>query len=80
MLGGAGIILGFAVFGYRVMRLVAIKVKTLTPTQVIAVHLAMMTMVLSCSILGLLISAKHTLIGAILDVGMMGEITAVRFI
>ena len=77
VLGGAGIAVGLATFGYRVMRLVGEKVTEITPSRGVAADLAGMTTVLICSRMGLPISTTHTLVGAIIGVGLAHGITAV---
>ncbi len=78
LIGGGGIVLGLAMFGYRVMRLVGTKVTEITPSRGVAADLATMTTVLTCSRLGLPISTTHTLVGAILGVGLARGITAIN--
>ena len=77
VLGGTGIAVGLATFGYRVMRLVGTKVTEITPSRGVAADLAGMVTVLACSKMGLPISTTHTLIGAILGVGLARGITAI---
>jgi len=77
-LGGSGIVLGLATFGYRVMRLVGTKVTEITPSRGVAADLSTMATVLTCSKLGLPISTTHTLVGAILGVGLARGITAIN--
>jgi PiT family inorganic phosphate transporter len=77
VLGGAGIAIGLSTFGYRVMRVVGEKVTEITPSRGVAADLAGMTTVLVCSRLGLPISTTHTLVGAIIGVGLARGITAV---
>ncbi len=69
MLGGTGIVLGLATYGYRVMRTVGSKITQLTPSRGIAADVAAMSTVLLCSRLSLPVSTTHTLVGAILGVG-----------
>lgn len=78
VLGGVGIALGLAMFGYRVMRLVGTKVTEITPSRGVAADLATMAVVLMASRLGLPISTTHTLIGAIIGVGLARGITAIN--
>jgi len=77
-LGGLGIVVGLATFGYRVMRLVGTKVTEITPSRGVAADLSTMATVLTCSKLGLPISTTHTLIGAIIGVGLARGITAIN--
>jgi len=77
-LGGVGIVLGLATFGYRVMKVVGTKVTEITPSRGVAADLGAMVTVLACSKLGLPISTTHTLVGAILGVGMARGITAIN--
>ncbi len=78
VLGGAGIAVGLATFGYRVMRLVGTKVTEITPSRGVAANLAGMMTVLACSKMGLPVSTTHTMIGAILGVGLARGITAIN--
>ena len=77
VLGGLGIAIGLATFGYRVMRLVGTKVTEITPSRGVAADLSTMATVLACSKMGLPISTTHTLIGAIIGVGLARGITAI---
>ncbi len=78
VLGGLGIAVGLAMFGHRVMRLVGTKVTKITPSRGVAADLSTMVTVLTCSKLGLPISTTHTLIGAIIGVGLARGITAIN--
>ncbi len=76
-LGGTGIVVGLSMFGYRVMRLVGTKVTEITPSRGVAADLSTMVTVLACSRMGLPISTTHTLVGAIIGVGLARGITAI---
>ena len=77
-LGGAGIILGLATYGYRVMTVVGTRITEMTPSRGVAADLATSVTVLVCSKMGLPISTTHTLVGAILGVGLARGITAIN--
>jgi PiT family inorganic phosphate transporter len=76
-LGGVGIVVGLATFGYRVMRMVGTRVTEITPSRGVAADLSTMATVLTCSRLGLPVSTTHTLVGAIVGVGLARGITAI---
>jgi len=78
VLGGLGIAIGLATFGYRVMRLVGTKGTEITPSRGVAASLGGMMTVLACSKMGLPVSTTHTLVGAILGVGLARGITAIN--
>ena len=77
ILGGSGIAIGLATFGYRVLRLVGTKVTEITPSRGVAANISGMATVLACSKMGLPISTTHILIGAIIGVGLARGITAI---
>lgn len=68
-LGGAGIVLGLATFGYRVMHTVGTKITEITPSRGVAADIAATATVLACTHLKLPVSTTHTLVGAILGIG-----------
>lgn len=76
-LGGVGIVAGLATFGYRVMSTVGTRITELTPSRGVAADIAAMVTVLVCTRMGLPISTTHTLVGAIIGVGMARGITAI---
>ena len=78
ILGGTGIVIGLATFGYRVMQMVGMKITDITPTRGVAADIGAMITVLVCSKMGLPISTTHTLIGAILGVGMARGIATIN--
>ena len=68
-LGGFGIVVGLATFGYRVMKTVGTDITEITPSRGVAADLAATATVLICTRLKLPISTTHTLVGAILGIG-----------
>jgi phosphate/sulfate permease len=79
-LGGAGIVLGLATWGYRVIHTVGNRITELTPSRGFCAQFAAALVVLVASILpvGLPISTTHTLVGAVLGVGLARGIGALN--
>jgi len=69
-LGGGGIILGLATWGWRVIETIGRKITELTPSRGFAAEFGATTTVVIASALGLPISTTHTLVGAVFGVGM----------
>ncbi|NOX25581.1 MAG: inorganic phosphate transporter [Deltaproteobacteria bacterium] len=70
VLGGIGIVVGLATYGYRVMATVGTDITEITPSRGVAADIATTFTVLSCSRLGLPISTTHTLVGSIIGIGL----------
>ena len=77
LLGGAGIVIGLATLGYRVIETVGRNITELTPSRGFAAELAAATTVVLASGTGLPISTTHTLVGAVLGVGLARGISAI---
>lgn len=69
-LGAVGIVAGLSTWGYRVIATVGEKITEMTPTRGFAAEFACATTVLACSRMGLPISTTHTLVGAVVGVGL----------
>ncbi|NKC00754.1 MAG: phosphate permease [Pseudomonadales bacterium] len=78
LLGAVGIVIGLATFGKRVMATVGQKITELTPSRGFAAELAAGTTVVLASGTGLPISTTHTLVGAVLGVGIARGIGALN--
>ena len=75
-IGGLGIVIGLATWGYRVMETVGKRITELTPSRGFAAQLAAASTIVLASRLGIPISTTHTLVGAVLGVGLARGITA----
>ncbi|MFQ6005201.1 MAG: inorganic phosphate transporter [Woeseia sp.] len=76
ILGGAGIVIGLATFGRHVIATVGHKITQLTPSRGFAAELAAATTIVIASGTGIPISTTHTLVGAVLGVGLARGIQA----
>ena len=70
LVGGVGIVVGLATFGARVIATVGSRITELTPSRGFAATLAAAATVVLASYTGLPISTTHTLVGAVLGVGL----------
>lgn len=78
LLGGGGIVVGLATYGYKVMGTIGKKITELTPSRGFAAELAAATTVVIASGTGLPVSTTHTLVGAVLGVGLARGISALN--
>jgi PiT family inorganic phosphate transporter len=78
ILGGAGIVAGLLMYGRRVMATIGKNITELTPSRGFAATLAAATTVVIASGTGLPISTTHTLVGAVLGVGLARGIGALN--
>ena len=77
LLGGIGIVVGLATFGRHVIATVGERITQLTPSRGFAAELAAATTIVIASGTGIPISTTHTLVGAVLGVGMARGIEAI---
>ncbi len=77
VLGGIGIVVGLATFGRHVIATVGKKITQLTPSRGFAAELAAATTIVIASGTGMPISTTHTLVGAVLGVGLARGIDAI---
>ena len=77
VLGGIGIVVGLATFGRHVIATVGEKITHLTPSRGFAAELAAATTIVIASGTGMPISTTHTLVGAVLGVGLARGIDAI---
>ncbi|MCL2142079.1 MAG: inorganic phosphate transporter [Methanimicrococcus sp.] len=78
LLGGIGIVFGLSTWGYKVINTVGHKITELTPTRGFSAELATATVVLAHSAYALPISTTHTLVGAVIGVGLAGGLSRVN--
>jgi PiT family inorganic phosphate transporter len=77
-LGGIGIVIGLATWGWRVMETIGRQITALTPTRGFCAEFGAATTIVLATKLGLPISTTHTLVGAVLGVGFARGIGAVN--
>lgn len=77
VIGGGGIVIGLATFGRHVIATVGKKITQLTPSRGFAAELAAATTIVIASGTGMPVSTTHTLVGAVLGVGMARGIDAI---
>lgn len=77
-LGGIGIVIGLATWGWRVIETIGKKLTELTPSRGFAAEFGAATTILLASKLGLPISTTHTLVGSVLGVGLARGIGALN--
>jgi len=78
LLGGVGIVLGLAMLGRRVIATVGKRITELTPSRGFAAEIAAASTVVLASGTGIPISTTHTLVGAVLGVGMARGISSLN--
>lgn len=78
VIGGGGIIFGLATYGFKVIATIGRKITHLTPSRGFAAELGAATTVVIASGTGLPISTTHTLVGAVLGVGLARGMAALN--
>ena len=78
LLGGAGIVIGLATYGRHVIATVGGRITALTPTRGFSAELAAAFTIVFASGTGMPVSTTHTLVGAVLGVGMARGISAIN--
>lgn len=77
VMGGLGMVIGMATWGYKVVETIGSKITELTPTRGFSAEFATASVVLLHSYSSLPISTTHTLVGSVIGVGLAGGIAAV---
>ncbi|AKB21615.1 inorganic phosphate transporter [Methanosarcina sp. WH1] len=77
VMGGLGMVIGMATWGYKVVETIGSKITELTPTRGFSAQFATASVVLLHSYSSLPISTTHTLVGSVIGVGLAGGLAAV---
>ncbi len=77
-MGGAGIVIGLATWGWRVMETIGKKITELTPTRGFSAEFGAAITILGASKIGLPISTTHCIVGAVLGVGLGRGLSAIN--
>ena len=78
VLGGSGIVLGLATWGWRVIETIGRRITELTPSRGFSAEFGAAMTILFASRLGFPISTTHTLVGAVFGVGLAGGLAALN--
>lgn len=78
LLGGVGIVSGLAMLGYKVISTVGKNITELTPSRGFTCELAAAATIVIASGTGIPISTTHTLVGAVLGIGVARGISALN--
>ncbi|WP_020559458.1 inorganic phosphate transporter [Thiofilum flexile] len=77
LVGAIGIVIGLATLGYKVIATVGTEITELTPTRGFSAEFGTALTVVMASYTGIPISTTHTLVGAVLGVGIARGIAAI---
>ncbi len=78
LIGAFGIVLGLGTYGFRVMATIGREITALTPSRGFAAELAAASTIIGASVLGLPVSTTHTLVGAVVGVGLARSLGALN--
>lgn len=70
-MGGAGIVLGLAMWGYRIIVAIGVKLTKLTPSRGFSIEIGAAITVLIASRVGIPVSTTHCQVGATMGVGLV---------
>lgn len=79
VVGGVGIVAGASMFGFRVVGTVGRRITLLTPCRAYAIMLSTSVVILLASRQGIPVSTTHTLVGAVVGVGLAGGMERVHY-
>jgi PiT family inorganic phosphate transporter len=78
LIGSVGIVIGLITYGHKVIGTIGEGITHLTPSRGFAAELGAATTIVTASAMGLPISTTHTLVGAVLGVGLARGIGALN--
>jgi PiT family inorganic phosphate transporter len=70
VMGAVGIVIGLATWGYKVIETIGRKITQLTPSRAFAANIGAASTIVMASRMGLPVSTTHTLVGAVLGIGL----------
>lgn len=74
VVGAFGVVTGLSMYGYKIIETIGTKITSLTPIRGFSAQFATALTVICATVFGLPVSTTHTLVGAVLGVGLMGGI------
>jgi len=77
IVGGLGLALGIATWGYKVIKTVGFQITSLTNTRGFSVDFGAATTMLVAAMFGMPISTSHTVVGSVIGVGLARGIDAI---
>ncbi len=78
VLGGVGIVIGLATWGWRVIETIGKRITELTPSRGFAAEFGAALIILLASRFGFPISTTHTIVGSVIGVGLAGGIASLN--
>jgi len=78
LLGGVGIVIGLATYGYKVIETIGTKITDITPSRGFAAEFGAAATILIGSKAGLPLSTTHTIVGAVIGVGFARGMNALN--
>ncbi len=79
LVGGVGIVVGLATYGYKVMATIGREITELTPSRGFSAEFAAACTIVLASKLGMPVSTTHTLVGSVVGVGLARSMGALNF-
>lgn len=79
MLGGVGIGVGMATWGYRVIKTISSKIVAMSPAMCFVSQLAAAVVVLFFTYLGMPVSSVHVVVGAVIGVGIFSKVRTIHW-